>query len=99
MSYLSDLLHRRVSAKDTLAKSVTYLKVKLGITVSDDVVDHAVKATDEFTDAVDALAKAYIATHLPLLPAQVVATAAVTSLLQTIDTAIAGAANVVKANN
>lgn len=99
MSYLSDLIRRKITAKEFLAKSVTFLKEKAGITVSDAAVDKAVKATDELTDALQKIAEVYIATHLPLLPAQVVATAGVTAMLNTIDSAIAGAGNVVKANN
>lgn len=99
MSYLSELLNRQITAKDFLAKSITYLKAKVGLTVSDEAVDTAVEATDKFTDALQVAAEAYIATHFPALPAQVIATAAVTQLLNTIDAAAAGAGNVIKANN
>jgi len=87
-----------MSASEVLAKSVVYLKTKLGITVSDEKVDEAVKATDALTDQLEAILKAYLATQLPALPAAV-ASQAVTAALNTLDAAIAGAGAVVKANN
>lgn len=99
MSYLSEMIHRQITAKQFLAKSVVYLKEKAGITVSDDGVDVAVEATDKFTDALQALAVIYIQTHFPDLPGKATAVAGVTALLNTIDAAAAGAGNVIKANN
>jgi len=98
MSYLSEVLRRKITAKEGLAKSVTYLAQRLGLHVDDAAVDKAVQATDAFTDSVEALVDTYIKDHLPALPAAVVQSA-VTSLMSTIDAAVAGAANVVKDNN
>lgn len=98
MSYLSELLRGKSSAKETLAKSVRYLKNKLGVTVSDKAVDDAVKATDKLTDAIQVAVQTYIATTVPQLPAAL-ATSAVTAVLNHIDAAIAGAGNVIKDNN
>jgi hypothetical protein len=98
MSYLSQLKNRQLDAKGFLAKSVRYLKDKLGITVSDTSVDRAVTATDHLTDAVEVAVRAYLATALPQLPAAL-ATSAATAVLNHIDAAIAGAGNVVKDNN
>lgn len=98
MSYFSQLLHGRATAAETLAKSVGYLKRKLGITVSDEAVDAAVKATDEFTDALEAVVATYLAANLPALPA-ILAKHASTSVLNLIDSAVAGAGAVIKENN
>jgi hypothetical protein len=98
MSYLSQLKARQITAKEFLAKSVAYLKAKVGLTVSDEAVDDAVAAAEILIDAVEAAVKAYLASALPQLPAALAASAA-TGVLNHIDAAIAGAGNVVKANN
>jgi hypothetical protein len=98
MSYLSQLKNKQIGAKTFLAKSVRYLKEKLGLTVSDAAVDQAVAAADQLTDAVEAAVKIYLAATLPQLPA-VLATSAATTVLAHIDAAIAGAGNVIKDNN
>ena len=98
MSWLTSVLRGKMSASEVLARSVVYLKTKLGITVSDEKVDEAVKATDALTDQLEAILKAYLATQLPALPAAV-ASQAVTAALNTLDAAIAGAGAVVKSNN
>lgn len=98
MSYLSQLKNHQITAKVFLAKSTRYLKEKAGLTVSDDAVDAAVAAADKLTDAVETAVKAYIASTLPQLPAELAASAA-TAVLTHLDAAIAGAGNVIKANN
>jgi hypothetical protein len=98
MSYVSELKNKQIDAKGFLAKSVRYLKEKLGFTITDEAVDHAVSATDKLTDAIEAVVKTYIATTLPQLPAAL-ATSAATAVLHHIDAAIAGAGNVIKDNN
>lgn len=97
-SYLAQWKNHQLTAKGFLAKSIGYLKTKLGISVSDEDVDRAVKATDELTDQLEALMKAYIAANLPAIPA-VAATIAATAALQALDSAIAGAGNVIKDAN
>jgi hypothetical protein len=99
MSYLTELLRRQVGAKDALAKSVRYIKTRLGITVSDHIVDVGVRAGDTLTDAVEMAVKTYIATTGVPLPAQVLAASAATTVFAHIDAAIAGAGEVIKANN
>lgn len=98
MSYLSNLISHKMTAKQFLANSVVYLKTKLGITVSDDAVDRAISAADALTDVVEAAVKAYIASTLPQLPAEL-ATSAATAVLTHLDAAIAGAGNVIKQAN
>lgn len=98
MSYLSQLKNHQITTKQFLAKSVTYLATKLGVTVSDEKVDEAVKAVDDVTDKIEQIITAYLAAQLPALPAAI-ATAATTAALNTIDAAIAGAGNVIKENN
>lgn len=98
MSWLTSVIRGKMTASEVLARSTVYLKTKLGVTVSDDKVDEAVKVTDDLTDQLEAVIKAYLAAQLPALPAAI-ATQAVTAALNTIDAAIAGAGNVIKANN
>jgi hypothetical protein len=102
-SYLSQLLHRRLSVAQALGKSVGYLKAKAGLTPTDaqvdDVVAKAEAAAQFAATAVQTAFADYIRTHAPLLPADVIAAQAATVGLHIIDAAIAGAGNVVKANN
>lgn len=99
MSYLTDLLHRRTSAKETLAKSVRFLRDRLGITVTDKSIDKAVHAADIFTDAIEGAAKAYIATTGLPLPAAILAAHIAENAFSHIDSAIATAGEIAKANN
>ncbi len=98
MSYLSQLKNHQITAKQFLAKSVTYLATKTGLTVSDEAVDHAVQATDDLTDKLELVLGAFIRAHLPALPAAI-ATSAATAALNVVDAAVAGAGNVIKDNN
>jgi hypothetical protein len=98
VSYLTDLIHKRIDAAKFLGQSVHFLKDKLGISVNDATVDAAVKASDKLTDVIEAAVKTYIATTLPQLPAAL-ATSAATAVLHHLDAAIAGAGNVIKDNN
>lgn len=99
MSYLSELLRGQASAKETLAKSVRYLRDKLGVTVSDKSVDATVKAADKLTDAVEVAVKAYLATTGLPLPAAILAAQASKQVFTHLDGAISAAGEVIKANN
>jgi hypothetical protein len=103
MSYLSELLHRQITVGQALAKSVGYIKRKTLGTVSDADVDAAVaKAEKDAATLAATLQKqlaTYIAAHIPLLPADVIAAAATTAALNAVDVGIAGLGNIVKANN
>lgn len=98
MSWLSDLVKGRKKAPEVIALSVIYLRTKLGVTVTDAKVDEATAAAKRLGDVMENALKAYIAVQAPGLPAAV-ASMAVIAAFNSIDAAIAGAANVVKANN
>ncbi len=98
MSYLSELIHKRISAAQFLAKSAKYLSTKTGFAPTDAQVDAVVSATDKVTDDIETAIAAYLSAHLPALPAAI-AVSATTAALGVIDAAIAGAGNVIKDNN
>lgn len=95
MSYLSQLKNRQITAAQALAKSVAYLRDKLGVGLTDAQIDQAVDATDRMTDELEVVLANYIAKHFPALP-PAIAVAASTAALNVVDAAVAGAANVVK---
>ena len=98
MSWLMDLIKGRKKAPEVIALSVIYLRTKLGVTVTDAKVDEATAAAKKLGDVMEEAIKAYIAVQAPGLPAAV-ASMAVIAAFNSIDAAVAGAANVIKANN
>lgn len=98
MSYLSDWLSKKKSGAEALAKSIEYARERFGLSVTDAQADAAKKACDELVDDIERLIVVFIKLWAPKLPLVVATTTAaiVGSVLQT---AIAGATNVVKANN
>lgn len=103
-SYLDQMLERRITVRQFLAKSAGWLARKSGL--SDDDVDQAVKradkATDEAAKAIAQTAAALLTKSFPVLPAATIAVIAervANNAMDEIDTAIAAVGAFVKANN
>lgn len=98
MSWLSTVTNLRDTAAKALGNSIGALKRWTGVTVSDADVDKAVTAAEKLAGDVEALVNVYLTTHAPgmLGGVAVLASHAVVSV---VDSAIAGAGNVIKANN
>jgi uncharacterized membrane protein len=103
MSYLTELIGHRITKEQALAKSVGYIRRKLGLSVTDAQVDSVVVAAEaaasQAANSMQVALTAFIRAQAPMLPAEVIATVAATAALNVVDAAIAGAGNVVKANN
>jgi len=98
MSWITDLVRGRKKAPEVIALSTIYLREKLGLTVSDEKIDEAKAAAIKLGDGLEAAIKVYLQAQAPGIPAAV-GSMAVIAAFNSIDAAIAGAANVVKANN
>jgi len=98
MSWLTDLIRRRSTLSEVLAKSFGKLQSVTGVKLDDDDADAITRRVDEATNAAERVFRDLIEAKAPGLPAAV-ATLAVATALQTIDAAVAGAMQAVKDRN
>ena len=98
MSWLTDLLRRRSTLQEVVAKSADKLTELTGIRPTDEQADTIAQRVDDATDMAERAFRELIEAKMPGLPAAV-ATLAVTTALNTIDAAVAGAMEAVKAKN
>ena len=103
-SYLDQMLERRITVRQFLAKSAGWLARKSGL--SDDDVDQAVKradkATDEAARVMSGTVLALITKSFPMIPAAtaaVIAERVAAGAMEELDTAIAAVGAFIKEHN